>query len=71
MGFGTFAFALGIIGLSVYFVAQANDEAGWWYIAILLLGLMLTQKNFASQLYQLGFPQQTGTAKATPGQGGQ
>lgn len=65
---GLFMLSLFIVGGTVYFAAQANDEGAWLYVVILLLGLMLSYgaKNFALQLYNLGFEPVASPTPPTP-----
>jgi hypothetical protein len=54
--------AIFIVGVSVFTLSHISDPAGWWLVAMLLLGFMmfdasgkLNPKDFADRLNRIGF----------------
>lgn len=73
---GMLVLSLFIIGTTIYIASVNNDTGAWWYVAILLLGMMLILKgpkgvSFVTQLYAIGFKPPSGNTNApqpAPGQ---
>jgi len=42
-----------VVGLTVYIASNINDQVGWWYVLILLLGISLLYKDFSPNLRSL------------------
>jgi hypothetical protein len=63
-------FVIGLFAVSatVYVLSHFNDEMGWIYVIILLLGMMLAIKSFGTEL--AGFFGNVNPPTRIPGQTG-
>jgi len=62
--------AMFTIGLTIYIVAEHNDNGGWIYLLLLLMGVAFFYKDFQNEMKILGFlSADTGAPNSTPGRG--
>lgn len=55
------------VGLTVYIASQISDEIGWLYVLILLLGMMIAYKSFATEFNNV-FGHNLQSPQRAPGQ---